>query len=56
LRFCWRLWLLAINQALLSFTDSSQEEQGWIYLIRLAAFGLIIFSIVRKNIGDNRRP
>jgi uncharacterized membrane protein HdeD (DUF308 family) len=54
--FAGAFWLLAINQGLLSFAESPQEEQGWIYLVRLAAFGLIIAAIIHKNIRTNRLP
>lgn len=41
--------LLAIAQALLSFTDVAVEERSWLFLIRLAAFLLILISIWQKN-------
>jgi hypothetical protein len=41
--------LLAIGQALLALTDVPVEERSWIYLLRLAAFILIIVGIVHKN-------
>lgn len=41
--------LLAIAQALLSFTDIAVEERSWLFLIRLAAFSLILISIWQKN-------
>jgi hypothetical protein len=41
--------LLAINTALVVILDVPREELGWIYLLRLAAFTLIIVAIVRKN-------
>lgn len=41
--------LLALNQALVIVLDLGREELGWIYLLRLAAFTLIILAIVRKN-------
>jgi hypothetical protein len=49
LAFAAAFWLLALCQALLVFTDAPVEERSWIYLIRLAAFSLIIFSIWAKN-------
>jgi hypothetical protein len=42
--------LLALNQALLVFSGVPREEQSWIYLLRLAAFTLIILAIVQKNL------
>lgn len=44
--------LLAVGQALLALTDVPVEERSWIYLLRLAAFVLIIFGIVHKNRAD----
>lgn len=44
--------LLAAGQALLALTNVPVEERSWIYLLRLAAFTLIIFGIVHKNRGD----
>lgn len=44
--------LLALVQALLVVTDGMREEHSWIYLIRLAAFLIIIAAVV----GKNRRP
>jgi hypothetical protein len=47
--FALAFWLLALNQALNSLADIPVEERSWIYLLRLAAFLLIIVSIWRKN-------
>ena len=47
--FALAFWLLGLGQALLSFTDIPIEERSWLYLLRLAAFLLIIVSIWRKN-------
>ena len=41
--------LLALNQALLVLTDIPVEERSWLYLLRLAAFAIILGSIWRKN-------
>jgi hypothetical protein len=49
LAFAFAFWLLGLNQALISLTDIPVEERSWLYLLRLAAFGLIIVSIWRKN-------
>ena len=46
--------LLAVGQLLLATTDVPVEERSWIYLIRLAAFVLIIVGIVRKNRPDRQ--
>ena len=47
--FALAFWLLGLNQALLIFTDIPLEERSWLYLLRLAAFSLILVSIWRKN-------
>lgn len=47
--------LLAISQALLAFLSVTREEQTWIYLVRLAAFIIIIAAIVGKNTGRRKR-
>ena len=39
-------------QALLALTNVPVEERSWIYLLRLAAFVLIIAGIVHKNRAD----
>ena len=47
--FALAFWLLGLGQALLSFSDIPVEERSWLYLLRLAAFLLILVSIWRKN-------
>jgi hypothetical protein len=49
LAFAAAFWLLGIGQALLVFTDIPVEERSWLYLLRLAAFSLILVSIWKKN-------
>jgi hypothetical protein len=49
LAFALAFWLLGLNQALIALTDIPVEERSWLYLLRLAAFGLIIASIWMKN-------
>lgn len=49
--FAVAFWLLALNQALLTILDLPREEQSWLYLLRLAAFGLIVVAIVHKNLS-----
>jgi hypothetical protein len=48
--FAFAFWLLAANQALVALAGVPREEQSWIYLLRLAAFALIIAGIVAKNV------
>jgi hypothetical protein len=42
--------LLAISYGLLGLTRAPNEDQSWIYLIRLTAFSLIVVGIVWTNI------
>lgn len=46
-------WLMALNQALPILLGIPREEQSGIYLLRLAAFSLIIAAVLWKN---RRRP
>lgn len=41
--------LLAISSALTSLLSLPYEERSWLYLIRLAAFVLLIVAILGKN-------
>jgi hypothetical protein len=47
--FAAAFWLLGLGQALLAFADVPVEERSWLFLLRLAAFSLILFSIWKKN-------
>jgi hypothetical protein len=49
LAFALAFWLLATAQGLLALGNIPVEERSWIYLIRLAAFALILLAIARKN-------
>jgi hypothetical protein len=49
LAFACAFWLLGINQAILALADIPVEERSWVYLLRLAAFVLIIVAVVAKN-------
>ena len=49
--FAAAFWLLAINQGFLAFARIPIEERSWIYLLRLAAFCLILVGILWKNRG-----
>ena len=41
--------LLGLVQATLALGNFPVEERSWLYAIRLSAFLLILFAIVRKN-------
>ena len=49
LAFALAFGLLGIGQAILALASIPTEERGSIYLIRLAAFALILVAILRKN-------
>jgi hypothetical protein len=49
LAFALAFWLLGLTQALLALSDFPVEERSWLYLLRLAAFSLILVSIFFKN-------
>jgi len=43
--------LLALQQFLTTFLGLPEEDRSWIYLLRFAAFSILIFAILRKNVG-----
>lgn len=49
LSFAVAFALLGFGQAVFAFGHSPVEERSWIFVIRLLAFSLILFAIVRKN-------
>jgi hypothetical protein len=49
--FALAFWILAASQTLLAIFNLPREEQGWVYILRLLAFALIIVAIVHKNIS-----
>jgi uncharacterized membrane protein len=49
LAFALAFALLGIGQSILALANIPTEERGSIYLIRLTAFALILFAILRKN-------
>lgn len=49
LAFALAFGLLGLGQAILALSNIPTEERGSIYLLRLAAFALILFAILRKN-------
>lgn len=51
LAFAIAFGLLGLGQSILALASIPTEERGSLYLIRLAAFALILFAIVRKNRG-----
>ena len=49
LAFAVAFVLLGVGQAIQGLANVPEEERHFLFLIRLSAFGLIIFAIVRKN-------
>jgi uncharacterized membrane protein len=49
LAFAIAFGLLGIAQTILALANIPTEERSSIYLVRLAAFAMIIFAILRKN-------
>lgn len=49
LMFSGAFALMALNQGIISIGEIPREEHSWVYLIRLAAFSLIILAILLKN-------
>jgi hypothetical protein len=54
LHFALAFALLALGQGLLALSGIAEEERSYLYLVRLAAFVIIIFAILRKNLGARR--
>jgi hypothetical protein len=54
--FGFSFLLLAINQCALILLDIPDEYRSWVYLLRLAAFALLIVAIVRKNMAGKAPP
>jgi len=49
-KFALAFWLLALNQGIVSVADIGKEFESWVYLLRAAAFSLIIAAILAKNL------
>lgn len=47
--FALAFLLLATNQALTTMLGLPLEERSWLYLLRLAAFSMLIVAILWKN-------
>jgi len=49
--FALAFWLMTLNQAIPVIMGIPREEQGGVYLLRAAAFILIIAAILGKNLS-----
>lgn len=47
--FAAAFWLLAFQRVLLVITDQLSENRPYLYLLRLAAYLLIVWAIIDKN-------
>jgi hypothetical protein len=47
--FAWAFWVLAIERVILLFISADFEFRPFVYLVRLAAFLLILWAIFEKN-------
>ncbi len=52
--FAVAFWMLGVQRTLINLIDVAAEDQAEFYLLRLAAFVLIIWAVVDKNRA--RRP
>ncbi len=55
LAFSGSFLLLSATQALLTLGNFQDEERSWLYLLRLAAFLLILFAMGWQNRGRRSR-
>ncbi|MGH7629803.1 MAG: DUF5985 family protein [Gemmatimonadales bacterium] len=55
--FAVAFWMLGVQRALINLIDIAAEHQALFYLLRLAAFLLIMWAVVDKNLVRRRvRP
>ena len=47
--FALAFFLLAVAQAILALGGIPDEQRAWVYLVRLAAFLILLVAILRKN-------
>lgn len=47
--FAVAFWILAANRLVFAIVGRTTEYASYLYLVRLAAFGLVLFAIVDKN-------
>ena len=53
--FAVAFWLMAVGQGATVLLGLPEESRSTVYLLRLAAFGLIIAAILAKNFRARRR-
>lgn len=47
--FAFSFWMLALQRVLLTVSGDVGERSAYLYLLRLAAFLLIVFAVLDKN-------
>ena len=52
--FCLAFALMAAERTILSILNLTSELRTWLFLMRLAAFALILVAIVQKNISQKQ--
>lgn len=52
--FALAFWMMAANRIVLSFLLDQSEARTYVYLVRLAAFLLILYAIFDKNYLQRR--
>lgn len=56
LSFSLAFWIMALERiVLISLTDRDNENNAVVYLIRLAAFVLILIGIINKNTSEAKK-
>ncbi|MGH7905304.1 MAG: DUF5985 family protein, partial [Candidatus Binataceae bacterium] len=53
--FAAAFWLFAVNQTVVAVLKISDEAKSFVYVLRLAAFLLIIVAIIAKNVREASR-
>jgi hypothetical protein len=52
-RMAWVLWLLGLERVILIFSNvglgPGEESRHWVYLVRLAAFLVLLWAVLAKN-------
>ena len=54
LRFALAFWVLAANWTALALTPRADETREYYYVLRIVAFGLILWAIIAKNRQQRR--
>lgn len=55
LSFAFAFWLFAANQTIVSLLGANDERSGYVYILRVLGFMLILMAILGKNIFALRK-